>query len=327
MLRITEPVRVESPKTIEDAIALLKANEGARIIAGGTDLLPNLKHGLYDTSVLINLKAVSGLDTIELDGPTIRLGALVPIHRLATDPAVAGILPSLAVAAGQIAGPQHRRMGTLGGNVCLDTRCVYINQTHFWRESLGYCLKKDGDRCHVVTVGKKCVAAASNDTAPVLLSLGASVELAGPDGIRTLPLEKFYVNDGIRNIGLAPDEILVAITVPKPAPDRRMAFQKLRIRDAIDYPMLNMGLSFTVDATGILSRPDLFISAIAARPRRIKGMPEGPLNDALIDTACALAYRRVRPLTNINADTDWRRDMVPVLLRRAFQAAMVSSEP
>ena len=321
MLRIAPTFEVANPGTLAEALSLLADHgDAARLVAGGTDLLPNIKHGLHAPKLLVNLKSVAGLDTVDLSGETYSLGALLPLHRLATDPAIRGALPALADAGAQIAGPQHRRMGTLGGNVCLDTRCVYINQTHFWRSALGYCLKKDGTECHVTKVGKKCVAAASNDTAPVLLVLGASVELASPRGTRQLSLADFYVNDGIKNSVIEPDEVLTRILVPRPASNRRTAFQKLRVRGSIDFPMLNLALAFDLD-DGVLAAPDVVVSAVAARPRRLKRLPEGPLDDALIEAFCDRGFQSIRPLTNINGDVMWRREMVPVLMRRAFAAA------
>ena len=322
MLRIADTFVVENPGSLEAALTLLEAyGDRARIIAGGTDLLPNIKHGLHAPEVVINLKAIDGLRQIVVGEDVIELGALVPLHRLATDLAVGAVLPALVAAAGLVAGPQLRRMGTLGGNVCLDTRCVYINQTHFWRKALGYCIKKDGTHCHVVTAGKRCVAAASNDTAPVLTVLGAELEIVSPRGARTVPVADFYVNDGTKNNQLAPDEILTTVRVPRPGPTRRMAFQKLRIREAIDFPMLNMALAFDLE-DGQVTAPDLVVSAIAARPRRVRRLPEGPADAALIEAACAVAFKQIRPLTNINGDLVWRREMVRVLLRRAFSEAL-----
>ncbi len=326
MLRIADTFVVERPKTVDAALALLDAHgDAARLVAGGTDILVNIKHGLHAPEVLVDLKAIDGLRAIDLDGDVFEIGALVGLHTLARHPGIQAALPSLARAAGLIAGPQLRRMGTIGGNVCLDTRCVYINQTHFWREALGYCIKKDGTVCHVTKVGKKCVAAASNDTAPVLWTLGASVRLASPRGVRELTLEEFYVNDGEKNSVIEPDEILTHIRVPRPAPTRRMAYQKLRVRDSIDFPMLNMALAFDFDGAAV-TNPDVVVSAVAARPRRIKRLPEGPLNDALIEEAGMVAFKQVRPLTNINGDVVWRREMVPVMLRRAFEEAL-AGEP
>ena len=321
MLRIADTFIVENPRTLDEAFELLsRYGESARIVAGGTDILPNIKHGLHAPEVLVNLKAVEGLDEITITDEFIEIGALVSIQDLADHPEVSAILPALSKAASMVAGPQLRNMGTVGGNVCLDTRCVYINQTHFWREALGFCIKKDGTECHVIATGRKCVAAASNDTAPVLMTLGAELVIERPGGSRTCTLEGFYVNDGKKNNNLEPDEVLTRVRIPRPANNRRMAFEKLRVRGAIDFPMLNMALVFDLDGEEV-SNMDLVVSAIAARPRRVKGLPTGPLNEELIERACSSAFRQVRPLTNINGDTVWRRDMVPVLLRRAFAAA------
>ena len=156
---------VHRPSTVAEAARLLSEHPDARVLAGGTDLGPNLKHGLYETQHLVALRGLSKeLRYVREEDGEIRLGALCTLDQLAADPTILQKLPALADACGRIAGPQLRRMGTLGGNLCLDTRCVYVNQTYFWRNALGYCLKKDGTLCHVVEGGKRCVAAASNDS-------------------------------------------------------------------------------------------------------------------------------------------------------------------
>ncbi|MEE2786847.1 MAG: FAD binding domain-containing protein [Myxococcota bacterium] len=325
MLRIADTFIVERPRTVDDALVLLSQyGESARIVAGGTDIIPNIKHGLHAPEVLVDIKGIETMRHVDLSGDVLKLGALVPIHTLATHSGLRSVLPALAEAASAIAGPQLRRMGTLGGNVCLDTRCVYINQTHFWRQSLGYCLKKDGTQCHVVVTGKRCVAAASNDTAPVLMTLDAQLELISPRGTRLVGLDEFYVNDGVKNNQIASDELLVGVHVPRPDASRAMAYQKLRIRGAIDFPMLNLGLSYLKDGETIRDI-QLVFSAIAARPRRIKNLPEGPLDEGLIEQIAQLAFKRIRPLTNINGDVVWRREMAPVLVRRAFESAQYSA--
>ncbi|MGC6415534.1 MAG: FAD binding domain-containing protein [Bradymonadia bacterium] len=322
MLRIANGFIVENPTSLKEAFGLLQTyGDGAKLVAGGTDILPNIKHGLHAPEVLINLKSVTGLRECKVNEGAYRLGALMTIHQLATEPQLASTLPALVDAASAIAGPQLRRMGTLGGNICLDTRCVYINQTHFWRQALGYCLKKDGSACHVVASGKRCVAAASNDTAPVLIALGASLEIASPRGIRTLLLEDFYLNDGVYNKALAADEIVTAVTVPIGARHRAQAYEKLRVRGAIDFPMLNLALAFD-EKSGRAENLDLIVSAIASRPKRIKRLPDGLIDHAYIERIAGLVFKQVRPLTNINGDIAWRREMAPVLLRRAFKKAL-----
>jgi 4-hydroxybenzoyl-CoA reductase subunit beta len=219
MLRM-DPFHVERPSSVEEAVALL-AQHGAKakVLAGGTDVVPNMKHGLHEPDVVVSIGRIASLKGIrDVGAGVLEIGALTSLHDLEHSALVQQHAPGLAVAAGKVAGPQLRRMGTLGGNLCLDTRCLYYNQTYFWRESLGFCLKKDGSVCHVVAGGKKCVAAASNDTATMLLCLDATVEIAGPKGTRTVALADFYVADGVKNTVLEPGELLVKVLVLRGGP-------------------------------------------------------------------------------------------------------------
>src|SRR5215469_13797965 len=223
------PFEYHAPTTLDEAISLLERFRGrVKVIAGGTDLLPNMKHRLFTPPHLVALREIEGLDSIGEDDGMIHLGAMSTIARLAEDPLVKSRLPSLADAASQIAGPQLREMGTLGGNLCLDTRCVYYNQTYFWRKALGFCLKKDGTVCHVVQGGQRCVAAASNDTVPVLMTLNARVRALGSNGLREIPIAELYVPDGIVNTVLAPEELVVEVRVPRPEGRLMAGYQKLR---------------------------------------------------------------------------------------------------
>ena len=320
-------LNVLRPASVAEAVEALRAHPGARVLAGGTDIVPNLKYGMYDTQHLVALRGLSGeLRYVrESAGPgDLLLGAMCTVDELARSEVVKARLPALADACGQIAGPQLRRMGTLGGNLCLDTRCVYINQTHFWRNALGYCLKKDGTVCHVVAGGKRCVAAASNDTAPVLLALGASVKTVSPRGSRELPLREFYVSDGVHNTVLAPDELLTEVRVPAAAASRRQAFAKLRTRAAIDFPALNLAVALDLDGKVVRS-VSLAVSALAARPALIKGLEDlhGRTADALFaDELGRRAHKQCKPLTNIGIDPQWRRELLPVLVRRTVLRAI-----
>ena len=216
MLRLPK-FEVEEPTTVAEVVAALdKHGDRARLMAGGTDLMPNMKHEIESPDVVIGLWRVEALRGVRADGPVIRIGAITTLHDLASDPIVTQHLPSLARAASQVAGPQLRRMGTIGGNVCLDTRCVYINQSYFWRQALGFCIKKDGSVRPVVAGGSRCVAAASNDTGPVLMSLGATLILTSPSGQREVAIDDFYTTDGKYNQVRASDELLTEIRIPKP---------------------------------------------------------------------------------------------------------------
>jgi 4-hydroxybenzoyl-CoA reductase subunit beta len=314
------------PATVAEAVEALRANPGARLLAGGTDIVPNLKYGMYDTRHLVALRGLSHELRYLREEPSgeLRLGALCSIDQLAASPLLQARLPALADACAQIAGPQLRRMGTLGGNLCLDTRCIYVNQTYFWRNALGFCLKKDGTVCHVVAGGQRCVAAASNDTAPVLLALDASVRTVSPRGERLLPLREFYVADGIHNTVLEPDELLTEVRVPAAAARRRQAFAKLRTRAAIDFPALNLAVALEVEANAVKS-VSLAVSALAARPALIKGLEDlhgRPADVLFAEELGRRARKQCKPLTNIGVDPGWRREVLPVLVRRTVLKAI-----
>src|SRR5262249_20563395 len=203
-------------------------------------------------------------------GERLVIGAGMRLTEIADSLLVHRGAPALAQAAGLVGGPHHRAMGTLGGNICLDTRCRFYNQTYFWRKALGFCLKKDGTVCHVVKGGQKCVAAASNDTAPALLSLGATVRLFSPRGARELPLEQFYVADGIRNTVLEPDELLTEVRVPLPLGRVVTGYQKLRIRASIDYPALTVAVAACLEKDRTTQSIRMVLSALGARPHPVK---------------------------------------------------------
>lgn len=327
-----------APESIDGVLAALAERPGrARLLAGGTDLLPNLKHGIEEADVVVSLKHVPDLAGVrELQDGALELGAMLTLEALAAEPRVASRYPSLARAAGLVAGPHHRRMGTLGGNVCLNTRCVYINQTYFWRSALGYCLKKDGDLCHVVKGGKRCVAAASNDTAPVLMTLGARLVIqSSARGRREVPVADFFVKDGIYNKALQPDELLTHVIVPAPQPGLRSAYAKLRPRDSIDFPRLGIAVAFSLGGgagaaalagEAVVNDLRIAVTALAATPqmlRDVRELAEGRVpGAALWDEVAAAAYKQCHPLTNIDGDPAWRREMVSVFTRRALREAV-----
>ena len=315
-----------SPPSLDAALALMsELGDRAKLIAGGTDLVPNMKHGLFEPEHVVSLRQVSELVgvRVEAEGTSRELvvGAMTRLGDAAEHELVRAHAPGLAEAFGAVGGPHHRRMGTVGGNVCLDTRCVYYNQTHFWREALGYCLKKDGTACHVVTSGKNCVAAASNDSAPALMALDGTIEMMSGAGSRRVSANNFYTADGIYNLALGPQEIVTSVRIPI-VPRRSSAFEKLRRRGAIDFPLLNMTLRLDRDPDGATVAMDLVVSALAARPKRVsaakKVKPGSKLDDELAAKLADGAFKQCRPLTNIDVEADWRREMVRVLVRKAF---------
>lgn len=312
------------PATVDAALALLVEHDGdAMPIAGGTDLVPNMKHRLFTPRHLVALRGIEELSGIDVGEDGVRIGACESLDAVARDPVIRERLPSLATAVSLISGPQLRRMGTIGGNVCLDTRCTYYNQTWFWRKALGFCLKKDGTECHVVKGGTRCVAAHSADTAPVLITLDAELEIAGPEGRRTVSVDDFFTSDGVWNRRMEKNELLVAIHVPFPPPGTRLAYQKLRARNAIDFPLLNLAASVSLDPEGRVEALQMVASAMGSYPRRIGKVEAAAAGNALtpavIDVVAQQAFRQCHPLDNLTDDTEWRRAMVPVLVRRILR--------
>ncbi|MBK7585651.1 MAG: FAD binding domain-containing protein [Myxococcales bacterium] len=330
MLRLPQ-FSVESPTTLEGALALLSEHNGRALpIAGGTDLLPNLKHRLAEPELLVSLANVAELAgiVVEADG-TLVIGAMTPLDTLAQHPAVVARAPALAQAAGIVASPQIRRMGTLGGNVMLDTRCRYINQTHFWRQALGFCLKKDGTVCHVVAGGKKCVAAASNDTAPALMSLGGELDFRSTRGARRAKIDELWKTDGIFNKKTDLDELLVNVRVPPQHPGHRGAYGKMRERGSFDFPQLGIAVRVDLDGGAVVDA-DVALVALQARPLHVKDVAdtmrgtrpgEASFEDAARAVA-ARAFKQCHPMPNIPGDSDYRQEMVPVYVRRTLMAAV-----
>ncbi|MCI0433504.1 MAG: FAD binding domain-containing protein [Gemmatimonadetes bacterium] len=322
MLRLHE-YRFHRPHSLDNALALLETHAGDAVpIAGGTDLMPNMKHRLFTPGHVIGIRRLPELHGIDVRADELVIGAAETLAVISRNALVRKHAPSLAMAAGLVAGPQLRNMGTLGGNLCLDTRCTYYNQTWFWRSALGYCLKKDGDICHVTKTGRKCVAAHSADTPPVLITLGASLDLVSPRGARSIAVCDFFLADGIWNSVREPDEIVTRIRVPLPRPGTRTAFVKLRQRNSIDFPLLNVAIAMEQGSAGRIEAIRMCVSALGARPREITGLDEIAIghspSPALHDAIAERAHAQCHPLTNLIVDADWRRAMVPVHVKRAL---------
>ena len=341
MLRLPS-FTLETPTSVARAIELLCEHRpheggdgGAMIIAGGTDLVPNMKHELFTPSVVVALGQVAELHGVREDEGELVLGAMTPLDEIVADERVRARAPQLAQAAGVVGGPMHRRMGTIGGNVLLDTRCQWYNQTYFWRESLGFCMKKDGDVCHVVAGGKKCVAAASNDTAPALMTLGAQLVFEGPQGKRAVAIDDFFLADGIFNKKKEPAEILVEVRIPQRAGQQLGAYGKLRDRGSIDFPLLGVAVRIGVDDNGRVADADVVNVALAAKPVRIRAATETLQGTApgqadfaeAVESLAQAAHKQCKPLPNIPGDHEYRRRMVPVYVRRTLLAAVSGEGP
>ena len=317
------------PTSTDQVLELLAEHPGeCLLVAGGTDAVPNMKHRLHEPKRVVSLGGVRDLHFVREYAAGLHLGPALTLRELAEQPRVCESLPALARAASLVASPQIRNMGTLGGNLCLDTRCTYYNQTFFWREALGFCLKKDGLVCHVVPQGKRCVAAHSSDVAPMLIALGAQVEIASQAARRTIAVEDFFVGDGVHNNVLLPSEMVTRIVVPAASFGLEMAYQKLRPRGAIDFPMLSVAVAGRREG-GQIAMLRIVVSALGAKPRTIgqlDALATGQAaNEALFERIAAVAHKQCHPLTNVPYDHEWRHEMVPVFVKRALRAAFAGA--
>lgn len=330
MLRL-HPYEYYRPGSLNAALELLAEHgEDAMPIAGGTDLVPNMKHGLFTPGHLVSLNRVDELrGFVAGEDGSLRIGAVETLDAVSREASVRRNWPMLGEACSNISGPQLRRVGTIGGNVCLDTRCTYYNQTRFWREALGFCLKKDGDICHVVPGGTRCVAAHSADGATALCALGAELEIAGPDGARrNVSIDTFFTSDGVWNRRMERNELLVAIRLPAPDAGTRAAFRKLRIRRSIDFPLANVAAVGSFDDDGTVTSFRLYVSGMGSYPRRVGKVEEivlgGVLSQEKVEAVAEQAFRQCHPLANITVDAEWRRAMVAVLTSRVLEEMATS---
>jgi 4-hydroxybenzoyl-CoA reductase subunit beta len=310
------------PRSLDAATEALAA--GGMLVAGGTDLVPNLKRGLLDPKRLVSLRRVDELRGVRIDGEgALVVGAGTLLVELAQDARVRQTWPTLAYAASLVATPAIRNVATLGGNVCLDTRCPYYDQTAFWRGALGHCLKTCGEVCHVVPSGRRCVAAFSADTPPVLIAYGATVALASTRGRRTVRLEDLYVADGAKHTSHAHDEIVVELRVPRPAPGSRASYVKVRSRAAIDFPALSIATVVDLGKDAAVHGISLVVGALGAKPRVVDGLEAvagRPLDAQTVEAIASRAHAVCHPLDNVDVDAQWRRAVLPVHVRRALRA-------
>ncbi len=339
MMRLP-PFRFHSPTNVSDAVKILaKEGPNAMLLAGGTDLLPNMKRGQQQPKTLISLRRIDSLCQFNQGSdPTLSsglvLGAGLTLADIVGNDTIREHYSGLWKAASEVASPQIRNAGTIGGNICLDTRCNFYDQSEDWRKAINYCLKKDGDTCWVVTKSKKCHAVSSTDTAPALISLAAKVRLVSAGGERVIDLNDFYVDDGANYMVCNPDEILTEIIL-NPANGWRSTYQKLRRRDSIDFPILSVAAAIRSDGSGTIEEARIVLGAVASRPLLSKEAADfligKKLDDEAIEEASKIAARPVKPVNNTDLDALWRKKMIPVYVSRALhdlcQAQGVPSQP
>jgi 4-hydroxybenzoyl-CoA reductase subunit beta len=324
-------------RTVEEALAWL--SESSRVgekgpearvmlMAGGTDVLPNMKHRLFTPQVIVGLRGVRELRGIASDTERgLRLGAGVSLAEVAASPLMRGGYTALAQAAESVSTPQLRHMGTLGGNLCLDTRCNYYNQSDSWRKALDFCLKKGSDICRVAPNGQGCYAVSSCDTAPVLIALDATVRIAARDGERIVPVSALYHDDGIHPVHLRDDEVLCDVTVPPLADGWRSAYLKYRIRGSFDFPIVGVAVAARFDGE-TCTQARVVLQAVATHPIALPAVDEMLQNQRwtpeLLDAAAEEAYRMSHPMDNTSGTIALRRRMVRAYMRRALESLLLA---
>jgi 4-hydroxybenzoyl-CoA reductase subunit beta len=292
------------------------------VVAGGTDLFPNMKRRQQEPPVVIGLRSVSALGGIDAIDGHLRIGAMTSLHDVATHPLVRQRYPALAHAAGSVSTPPLRRMGTLGGNLCLDTRCTYYDQNYHWRKSIDFCMKKDGAICWVAPNSPRCWAVSSSDTAPVAVVLRADLRLVSARGERTVSAGDFFRDDGILYLTRQPDEILASIEFPA-LDGWRMTYEKLRRRGSFDFPILGVAAAVKF-SDGIVEEARLVLGAVGSSPVDQSNLA-APLvgtrpTYAAIQEVAAAAYKGARPLDNTDLNYAWRKKMARVYVERALAA-------
>jgi 4-hydroxybenzoyl-CoA reductase subunit beta len=322
MLRLP-PFRYLAPRSLDEAAQML-AGEGdaALLVAGGTDLFPNMKRRQFTPQVLIGLRAIKALKNFSgSPDQGFRLGAGVTLTTIAEHSALQQHYSALATAAGSVSTPQLRNAGTIGGNLLLDTRCNYYNQTEFWRHSIGYCMKKDGDVCLVAPGSPRCWAISSADTAPVLVSLGASVRLVSMRGERVIPLRELFRDDGMDPYTRAADEILSEIILP-PAAGWQSIYLKLRRRGSFDFPILGVAVALQTAAGGTVADARITLGAVASHPVEATDAAAlligQRLTPDLASTVANVAAKRAKPLDNADLTINYRKQVTPIYIRRAL---------
>ena len=300
-----------APRTVAEAAKIL-AGEGpqAMLIAGGTDLVPNMKRRHQSPKTLVSLRRVAGMKDIR-NGAGLTLGAGLSLTEVIASDLVRAHYTGLYQAAAQVATVHLRNMGTLGGNLCLDTRCSYLNQNYEWRKAIDFCLKKDGDICWVATASKRCLAVSSTDTAPALIALDAKVKLVSAQGERKVALASLYHNDGIAYIARRSDEILTEISLPD-APGWKSTYWKLRRRGAFDFPVLGVAAAVKLAPDATVEDARIVLGAVSSRPLIAKAdaLVGTRLDDDAIAAVGAKAQSIAKPMDNTDLDLYWRRDVV-----------------
>lgn len=308
------------PKTLKDAANAL-GSKGSVLLAGGTDLLVNMKHKVIQPRQLINLKTIPKLAYISTGKGGLRIGALTPLHDIASSPMIQEKAPVLSQAAREVGAYAHQSMGTLGGNLCQGNRCRFYNQSPFWRGVKSPCYKAGGELCHVVRKPKECHSTYCGDVAPVLIGLDAQVKVVGLYGERIFPLHKLYTQDGKRPLSLKKGEILKEILAP-PASGRTL-YLKWRLRETIEFPIVSLALHIEKDGDGEIQKVRIVFSAVGSGPVETleaeRMLKDRSLDDPTIEKIANQAVKEISPMRTSIYSPAYKRRMAGILLRQALE--------
>ena len=311
------------PQTVKQALEM-KADAGpdSAFVAGGTDLYPNMKRRQQTPKVVISLAAISSLrKAAQQDSGTAWVGAGLTLTEVGSHRKIRKSYRAIAEAAELVSTPLLRNMGTLGGNLCLDTRCNYYDQSYEWRKAIDFCMKKDGHTCWVAPGSPRCWAVSSSDVAPVMVGIGAEFVLVGPKGERVVPAERFYHNDGINYLTKQPDEILTGVRLPAPN-GWDATYLKLRRRGSFDFPVLGVTAWIKWDGD-VVADARVVLGGVASYPQTIPAAGEAlkghKLDDGIISAAADAAYKPSKPMDNTDFELSWRKQMTRVYVTRALE--------
>lgn len=317
------------PRSVAEAVEFLAQHSpDVQVIAGGTDLIPSMRQKLFAPRYVLDIRGIAELRDIRRTPAGVEIGALTTLTQIERSALLRELYPVLREAAATVASPVLRNMGTIGGNICLDTRCLWYNQSLAWRKGCGFCIKKDGDLCHVAPGGDFCWAAFSGDTPPALLCLDAEIEIAGPQGTRRLLLRDFYTGDGDQYRKLEKNELLTRVFLPAAMAGYHGVYRKLRLRGSIDYPLAGVAVALK-RSNGHIADARVALTAVNPAPVLVKGVTEAlsgqPFTEELALLVGDLAARSAKPLTTSVLTPEYRREMVRVFTRRALLQAAGSS--
>ena len=310
------------PRSLKEAVKAFAADpEGTLILAGGTDLIVNMKHGVIAPKRLINLKAIPKLAYISERKDGLRIGALTTLHELVSSSLIKKKYPILSQAAREVAAYAHRVMGTLGGNICQGNRCRFYNQSVFWRGVRPTCYKAGGEICHVVRKPKECHSTYCGDMAPVLIAMDAKIKLVGPVEERTLSLKRLYTQDGKKPLFLKKGEILKEIFIPSPAGNT--LYLKWRLRDSLEFPIVSLALHLEKNGENRIDRAKIIFSGVGTGPVETseaeKMLKDVSLDGPMIEKVSNQAVKEISPMRTSLASPAYKRKMAGILLRQALE--------